>query len=401
MNHPPPPALLPRPQRVTACKEHIAELNLLTTWGYLTIPIPRPMVTQVQVQCKVPVADAAAAVATHGDSLQSACDQVRATLNLPPPMEEMAAERPPPSPTSDVMLRKLQMMLKRGSCPPSLKSLQVAVHLCHDATPDDEERTFAAHGVDKKEARPRILAYRDRIIEMKLLEELEATPTQEETNEAAAAAAAAGASSSSPAADASNGHSVVASPARRWLTGGTTQPTTPDSRGSAKGGGLPADAAAAAAAQPKPRRTLPLDDKDYLTKLQQRIGVRPPMAHGGKVALPSLECVAAAAEMRLACVQGNQNDVDAEEMCEKHGIPLGGTYTDRYGREVPRSNQGVYNFLRDLIAQLTKLALLDVPPSALDIVPPEYDPALLTSLQMRLQVSSPFDGLPRPSVTFH
>ena len=45
------------------------------------------------------------------------------------------------------------------------------------------------------------------------------------------------------------------------------------------------------------------------------------------------------------------------------GIPLGGTYIDRYGKEVPRSNQGIFSFLRDLVGQLTKLALLEVEPA--------------------------------------
>ena len=124
--------------------------------------------------CKVAVADAAAAVATHGSKgVDAACERVRFTLGLPPPADDLVAEREPQTPTSDVKLRKLQAMLKRGSCPPSLKSLQVAVHLCSDQTEEEEELTFAAHGVDKKEARPRILAYRDRIQEMKLLERLE------------------------------------------------------------------------------------------------------------------------------------------------------------------------------------------------------------------------------------
>ena len=161
-------------ERVTACKGHITDLDLITKWGDLTRPIDRGMVTEVQNICKVAVADAAAAVATHGSKgVDAACERVRFTLGLPPPADDLVAEREPQTPTSDVKLRKLQAMLKRGSCPPSLKSLQVAVHLCSDQTEEEEELTFAAHGVDKKEARPRILAYRDRIQEMKLLERLE------------------------------------------------------------------------------------------------------------------------------------------------------------------------------------------------------------------------------------
>ena len=355
-------------ERVTAVKDRIAELGLLQQWGQLTTPIDRHMVSAVQMRCKVPVADAAAAVATHGESIDSACDRVREVLGLAPPIDATAMERSPPSPTRPDVLRRLQAMLKRGSCPPSLKSVQIAVHLCADRTAEEEEQTFAAHGLEKKEQRPRIIAYRDRIKEQQLLQQCEQAAEADAPAETATASppptdSADGASFSTPARDAGVAHASTTP-----IQGKSTAATAEDSV--------------------LPQHTRPLHDPSYLTKLQERIGVRPPMFHGGKVALPSLECVAAAADMRLASLQGNRNDADVDDICAKHNIPLAGTYVDRQGRTVARSNQGVYTLLRDLVAMLTKLALLDVEPEVLDIVPPTYEPSLLASLQMRLQFHS-------------
>jgi hypothetical protein len=64
-------------ERVTACKTQIAELELLPRWSHLSEPIDSAMVSAVQMQVKVPVADAAAAVATRGESVDAACEEVR------------------------------------------------------------------------------------------------------------------------------------------------------------------------------------------------------------------------------------------------------------------------------------------------------------------------------------
>ena len=99
------------------------------------------------------------------------------------------------------------------------------------------------------------------------------------------------------------------------------------------------------------------------------------------MALPSLACVAAAAEMRLAGLKGHAIDVDIAELCARHGVPLRGEYTHKNGQVMGRSNELIFKHVKELRDSLTKaraaparapsLAALDashaVPPTALPV----------------------------------
>ena len=117
-------------ERVVAVRDRIKELRLLERQWHS--PIDRQLVAQVRAFVKgSSVAQAAASVGIHGDDVDAACEHVRRELGLPQP-EPSTLFEPTRDLNDDTLLRELQRRLKVRSSAPALKTIAVAVDLCHN-----------------------------------------------------------------------------------------------------------------------------------------------------------------------------------------------------------------------------------------------------------------------------
>ena len=151
---------------------------------------------------------------------------------------------------------------------------------------------------------------------------------------------------------------------------------------------------------------LPLDDRQWLSRLQERIGPLVSRVNGQRKELPTLACIAAAVEMCQI------SQLDLTNLCTKHGIVV----------ETSRSNLALFGHLRELRDRIKTLALLEVLssprptttttttttittttlatplnlpvpfhqvlPESLALEAPQHSPTLLVSLQLRIQRST-------------